>query len=173
MQKIFGLIVALIFFLIPQGSASQVLPAATTIPAAIATTTITDSRPSLIDAYFAKRHMPLAGYGSIFVKVADTYKIDWRLLPAIAVRESSGGLHACGFNAFGWGSCKHKNFTSFDDAIETVGRNLGGENPATARYYSGKSVRQILNAFNPPSIEPHYTDQVIAIMNAFGPIPQK
>ena len=62
-----------------------------------------------IDAYFAARNMPLKGTGMKMAIEADANGIDWRLLPAIAVRESTGGKFACkrvANNPFGWGSCK-------------------------------------------------------------------
>ena len=123
-----------------------------------------------IDAYFAARNMPLKGAGMKMAIEADTNRIDWRLLPAIAVRESTGGKFACkrvANNPFGWGSCKI-GFKSMDASIETVARNLGGNNPKTAHHYDNKTTRQILNAYNPPSIVPRYTAQVISIMDIIG-----
>jgi len=123
-----------------------------------------------IDAYFAARNMPLKGTGMKMAIEADANGIDWRLLPAIAVRESTGGKFACkrvANNPFGWGSCKI-GFKSMDASIETVARNLGGNNPKTAHHYDNKTTKQILNAYNPPSIVPRYTTQVIAIMNIIG-----
>jgi len=123
-----------------------------------------------IDAYFSERKMPLAGTGMKMAIEAEKNNIDWRLLPAIAVRESTGGRHACvkaSFSAFGWGSCKI-NFKSHDHGIEVVARNLGGNNPNTAYHYANKTVLEILRAYNPPSIIPRYGEQVIAIMNVIG-----
>lgn len=127
-----------------------------------------DVRAKAIDSYFEKKKMPLAGYGGIFVREADKNGIDWRLLPAIGVRESSGGLHACGSNAFGWSSCKGVDFGSTEEAITTVARHLGGNATSTRRYYSG-DTRAKLNSYNPPSIVPTYTDEVISIMQAISP----
>src|SRR3989344_813434 len=62
-----------------------------------------------IDAYFAERGMPLEGSGKKMAEEAEKNEIDWRLLPAIAVRESTGGKFDCKKvenNPFGWGSCK-------------------------------------------------------------------
>ena len=114
--------------------------------------------------------MPLAGYGAKMIVEADRNGLDWRLLPAIAVRESSGGLHACGFNPFGWASCKGNigKFENWDRAIEVVARNLGGNNPNTAHFYGGKDIRGILEAYNPPSIVPTYADEVVGIMSQIG-----
>src|SRR3989338_4638400 len=88
----------------------------------------------------------------------------------IAIRESTGGKFECkkaDFNAFGWGSCKI-NFSSHEEAVETVARNLGGNNPNTARHYDNKTTMQILRAYNPPYVVKRYAEQVLSIMNAIG-----
>lgn len=123
-----------------------------------------------IDAYFAKRDMPLEGAGRKMAEEAEKNNLDWRLLPAIAVRESTGGKNDCNKvknNAFGWGSCKI-GFKSNEEAIEVVARNLGGNNPNTAHHYDNKTIKQILRAYNPPSIVPKYAEQVMSIMDAIG-----
>jgi hypothetical protein len=116
-----------------------------------------------IDAYYAKHNLPLEGYGMEMVLAAETHNLDWRLLPALAMRETTGGKFACKFNPFGWGSCKI-GFESFSEAITSVAAHLGGNNPRTARYYKGKDVRGILTTYNPPSVVPTYADEVISIM---------
>lgn len=123
-----------------------------------------------IDAYFKARNMPLEGMGMKMVLEAEKNSIDWRLLPAIAIRESTGGKKACkkvANNAFGWGSCKI-GFDSNEKAIETVALNLGGNNPNTDHHYAGKTTKQILQKYNPPSVVPRYADQVMSIMNDIG-----
>ncbi len=116
-----------------------------------------------IDSYFKARSMPLHGTGMSFVMVAEKYGLDWRLLPAIAIRESSGGKAACGHNPFGWGSCKLHNFVSYEQAIEALGRNLGGANPRTSAYYAGKTSAEKLYYYN-GTVLPEYPDEVLAIM---------
>lgn len=123
-----------------------------------------EEKAASIDAYYAKYNMPLEGYGMKMVLEAEKNGLDWRLIPAIAVRESTGGKFACKNNPFGWGSCKIA-FKDYNEGIEVVSRNLSGNNPRTARYYGGKSVRGILETYNPPSIVPTYASEVIAIMN--------
>ncbi len=135
---------------------------------AIAQKTKADS----IDTYFNERDMPLEGMGMKMVLEAEKNELDWRLLPAIAVRESTGGKFSCKkvkFNSFGWGSCKI-GFSSNEEAIETVARNLGGNNPNTDHHYAGKTTKQILQKYNPPSIVPHYAQQVMSIMDDIGRI---
>ena len=130
-----------------------------------------EARAEAVDAYFQKYNMPLLGTGITMVEEAEKNGLDWRLVAAIAVRESTGGKYACKRaenNPFGWGSCKI-DFESNEHAIATVAKNLGGNNPNTAYHYGNKDTRQILQAYNPPSVVPRYADQVIAIMNDIGP----
>lgn len=131
---------------------------------------IITKKAEAIDNYFKERDMPLAGYGLKMVIEAEKNNLDWRLLPAIAVRESTGGKFACKrvkFSAFGWGSCKI-NFKSYEESIEIIALNLGGNNPRTSRYYANKDTYKILQAYNPPTIVLKYAEQVMKIMDAIG-----
>ncbi len=124
---------------------------------------VREERALKIDTYFKERSMPLTGKGMQFVLVAEKYGLDWNLLPAIAVRESSGGKHDCGYNPFGWGSCKLHNFKSYDEAIDTLGRHLGGAKQSTSRYYAGKTSAEKLYYYN-GTVLPTYPDEVMEIM---------
>lgn len=128
-------------------------------------TLLIDARIARIDNYFAKRKMPLSGYGKKFIEVSDKYNLDWRLLPAISIRESSGGKQMCGNNPFGWASCR-RDFESIEEGIETVAWNLAGQNPNTAPYYAGKDIYGILWSYN-GTVNAKYPDEVIEIMNGF------
>lgn len=130
---------------------------------------IVDNRAEKIDAYFSQHDLPLEGFGEKMVAEADLYGLDWRLLPALAMRESTGGKFTCKSesgknNPFGWGSCKI-GFDSYDHSIEVLARNLSGNNPKTSHYYDGKDIRGILETYNPPSVVPKYADQVMKIMS--------
>lgn len=123
-------------------------------------------RAAKIDAYYNDRSMPLEGHGMKMVLEAEKYGIDWRLIPAIAVRESSGGKNACYNNPFGWGSCKIK-FKSYEESIEALARNLGGANQKTASYYAGKSTLEKLYYYN-GTVVPSYPKEVVKIMDKIG-----
>ncbi len=127
-------------------------------------TLLHEERAAKIDAYFAKRNMPLEGYGAKMVEEAFKNDLDWRLLPAIAIRESTGGKFACqnNPNPFGWGSCKIK-FKSFDESIEVVAKNLGGNNPGTEYYYKDKTIEEKLAFYN--SVIPAYTAEIFEFMD--------
>ena len=147
-----GLIAAIVNFLTPAPAEAEVA----------------DDRAARLDAYFAKRDMPLEGYGAKFIEVADKNGMDWRLMPAIAIRESSGGKHLLNNNPFGWGSCKI-NFKSDEEAIEIVAKNLGGNNPNTDQHYADKTTKEILQKYN--SVIPTYAEKVMKVMDEIGENP--
>jgi hypothetical protein len=123
-----------------------------------------------IDAYFGKYDLPLEGYGMKFVLEAEKNNLDWRLLAAIGMAESTGGKFGCHNNPFGWGSCKIK-FASYDQAIEVVAWNLGGNNPNTERHYKGKTTSQIIDTYNPPYIVATYNSKIHMIMGRIEAMP--
>lgn len=121
-------------------------------------------KAKILDDYFASYDSPLEGYGMKFVQEAEKNDLDWRLLPAIAMRESTGGKQACkkaANSVFGYGSCK-MSFKSIDESIEIVAKSLGGNNPNTAKHYDGKTTLQILRKYN--SVIANYPKQVVRIM---------
>jgi len=123
-----------------------------------------------IDNYFAKYNAPLEGYGMKFVLEAEKNGLDWRLLPAIAMREKQLGAQACKSakapnNNFGWASCK-MGFESIGQSIEHISKTLGGNNDNVKHYKSEMTTEQILKKYNPDSIVPGYSKQVIKIMKA-------
>ncbi len=122
-----------------------------------------DDRPGRIDAYFEKHNAPIAGHGETFVQAADSCGMDWRLLPAIAMRESTGGKRMQLNNPFGWGSARIP-FTSINDAIRGVGKNLCGHRTSTAKWYSTTSTYKKLYYYN-GSVLPSYPAEVMWIMD--------
>lgn len=125
-----------------------------------------------IDAYFGQWDLPASGYGMAMVLAAEKYGLDWRLLPALAKLETTGGKHVCKNpsgknNWFGWNSCKTK-FDTVEESFDVIAMNLSGNNPGTARYYAGKTIEQILNVYNPPQtpgITPNYHKKAFNIMS--------
>ncbi len=127
-----------------------------------------EEKAKKIDQYFLDRGLPLAGYGKTFVEEAEKNDIPWNMLAAIAMIESTGGKFACKkvtHSFLGWGSCKI-NFTSNEQAITLVSKNLGGNNPNTSRYYKGKNVVGILNTYNPPQYRHDYVPLVTGVMKS-------
>lgn len=114
---------------------------------------VVDPRAEKIDAYFAQWDLPLAGHGKGMIEAADKYGIDWRLLPALAMLETTGGKNLCGngtnLNAFGYGSCKI-HFSTFEESFDAVAKTISGNGEKTSHLYKGKSVEGILEVYNPP-----------------------
>ncbi len=75
-----------------------------------------------LKAFFARYNSPLKANVYDFVYASEYYGIDYRLLPAISIVESSGGKYLFRpYNPFGWGRHGYK---SFHDAIWDVARGL-------------------------------------------------
>lgn len=124
-----------------------------------------DPRPDRLEAYFNKWDMPFAGHGHVFVDSADHYNIDWRLLPAIGVQESSGGKYMMNNNPFGWGSARIP-YTSFDHAIWEVQKHISGNGEETAKWYNTTSTERKLYFYN-GTVQPSYPSEVMWIMEQF------
>ena len=131
-----------------------------------------DYRIQAIDGYFSRYKAPLASHGDDFVKAADKYGLDYRLLPAIAMKESTGGIYVprrtvngvrYGYNAFGW-TCNstYVCFGSWEEAIEFVGNQLTFGGP-----YKGRDTYGKLYSYN-GAVDPLYPSRVIGIMNQIG-----
>lgn len=118
-----------------------------------------------IRQYMIDRSMPLADNAADFVNVAYKYGLDYNLLPAIAIRESSGGknMEFCEYNPFGWASCR-VGFKDYKESIETVAKNLSGANKKTSYYYAGKTNKEKLYNYNGTVIT-GYENEVMNIMN--------
>ncbi len=83
-----------------------------------------DQRAQILSNYFAKYNSPLQYHAQDFIDAADTYDVDWKLVPAIAGVESTfGKFIPGGYNAYGWAiytSDSRFGFKSWRDGIFTV-----------------------------------------------------
>lgn len=85
----------------------------------------TDSRVTALKNIFKKYNSPLVENSAFYVKYADKYGVDWKLLPAISGLESSFGVHLMpgSYNGYGWGG-GYIYFKSWEDGIETINKTL-------------------------------------------------
>ncbi|MDA1317078.1 MAG: hypothetical protein O3B87_03575 [bacterium] len=89
---------------------------------------IKDKRVAILKSFFRKYDSPLYEHADFIVKVSDKNGLDYRLIPAIAMQEST----ACKFipynsyNCWGWGiyGSLVTRFDSYPEAIETVAAGL-------------------------------------------------
>lgn len=127
------------------------------LPAAAATDKhyTKDSRFRRIKSFFEKRSCPMHSYAADMVAAADKHKLDWRLLPSLALVESSGGKAYKNNNVFGWDSCRQK-FPTIRAGIHIVAERL-----ANSPYYRGKNLDDKLHAYNQ---NPKYAATVKRVM---------
>jgi hypothetical protein len=87
-----------------------------------------DKRIAILKAFFRRYESPLYDHSRFIVQVSDENGIDYRLIPAIAMQEST----ACkfipnnSFNCWGWGIYGNKitKFKSYQEGIQIVARGL-------------------------------------------------
>jgi hypothetical protein len=87
-----------------------------------------DSRSEILRQFFKRYHSPLEPFAAEFVKKAEEYKLDFRLLPAIAMQESNLCLKSQpdSYNCWGFGvyGGKYLYFDSYPQAIDTITKAL-------------------------------------------------
>lgn len=99
-----------------------------------------------VKAFFKKYNAPLQKHSEDFVRAADMYHIDYRLVASISMIESSGGkVLFRPYNPFGWGTSGYPSFTA---AIYDVSRGM-------SRYYAGglRKCEAIAYRYNPVTPE--------------------
>lgn len=91
-------------------------------------TKLADGRVANLKAFFRKHGSDLYDHAEYLVRVADEYKLDYRLLPAIAMQESNlcKKIPIDSYNCWGWGiyGTTVTRFSSYEEAISTVAKGL-------------------------------------------------
>jgi hypothetical protein len=116
-------------------------------------------RTEALSQFFAKYKCPDINYTLIddYLDAADKYNIDYRLLPAISLQESSclkrypPDTH----NGWGWASAR-VGFATLPAGIDYITGQL-----ANGKYYAGKAIAKKLNAYNP---NPEYAPKILRFM---------
>lgn len=114
-----------------------------------------DERAVKLEAFFRTHGCPQPYHVGDYLVAADLNGIDYRLLPAVSVRESTCGLHARLNNRWGWDSAR-TGFESVARGIHFIAYEL-----AFGRYYRGKTLEQKLHEYNP---NPKYVHEVKRLM---------
>jgi hypothetical protein len=121
------------------------------IPSISGYTISADARIELIRQYLSFYNSPLTEFADVIVSTADKYKIDYRLITAIAQQESNlcKIIPPNSYNCWGWGihSRGSLGFDSFNEGIETVSAGLKEE-------YLNKgyqSIEEIMSKYTPLS----------------------
>lgn len=135
---------------------------------------VSDWRVERLGKFLTKNGSPLALSAAVFVVAADIYQFDWRLLPAIAGKESSygkkipwdnqNGQHS--YNPFGWGIYGDKivSFGSWEDGILKVAAGLRRE------YFDKEllTTELVMSKFTPRS-DGSWAQDVEIIMEKISP----
>ncbi|MDQ3099736.1 MAG: hypothetical protein M3Q44_08400 [bacterium] len=118
----------------------------------VGTKTSKDARAALVRRFFKGYNSPLEKLSDYIVFQADTYAIDYRLIPAISMQESTGCkfIPENSYNCWGYGIYGDKvlRFVSYEEGIERVSRGL-------RKDYYDKGLNtpiQIMAKYTPPSI---------------------
>lgn len=113
--------------------------------------------------FFQRYESPLAKIAHVFLRAADAHRLDWRLLPALAIVETGGGKHGTPSNVFGWNSGRTR-FASVEAGIHFVASRF-----AQSPIYAGRTALGILQKYNPA--RKTYPPKVVTIMQEITPEP--
>jgi len=95
----------------------------------VAETSIEDGRIAALERFFKDYKSPLEPYAQKIVMLADKYGLDYRLVPAIAMKESTlcHKIPKNSHNCWGYGIYGDKvtRFENYEEAINTVSKGLG------------------------------------------------
>lgn len=112
-----------------------------------------DARPIIIKNYLHYHHSPLEPFSNQIITVSDKYKLDFRLLIAIARQESNlcKVIPDNSFNCWGFGIYGNKvtRFDNYEQGLEIVARTL------KTKYIDRglNTPEEIMAKYTPPSLE--------------------
>jgi len=110
-----------------------------------------DGRSEMVRQYLDSYDSPLTPYSGFIVETADKYQLDYRLITAIAQKESNlcKIIPPGSFNCWGWGihSQGTLGFSSFEEGIEEVSHGLRTE--YLDKGYS--TIEDIMSKYTPLS----------------------
>jgi hypothetical protein len=101
-----------------------------------------DPRITRLERFFEHYNCPMPYHISEYLRAADANRLDYRLLPAISVRETTCGAAEHINNHWGFHS-GHQAFATVEEGIDFVEHRL-----ARGYYYRGKNVRDKLSTYN-------------------------
>jgi hypothetical protein len=115
-----------------------------------------DLRYDKLKTFFHSFGCPAPYYVKEYVSAADTYAIDYRLLPAISVVESTCGLYQRQNNRWGWDSCR-RGFSSVREGLQYIAGQLSG-----GHFYKNKTLEEKVHTYNP---DPRYARKIKTLMS--------
>lgn len=127
---------------------------------------IQDNRVQILRSFLLEYNSPLADNAESFIKQADKYNLDWKLLPAISGVESTFGNavplncnNAWGYNIYG---AITRCFTTYDDAIAVISHDI---RHLYMNHWGAKDVWEIGRLY---AASPTWSSRVSYFMNTLG-----
>jgi hypothetical protein len=115
-----------------------------------------DPRIARLEKFFAFYHCPAPHHTSAYIRAADGYGLDYRLLPAVSIRESLCGMaEKQAHNLWGYHPGR-QSFTSVEAGIDFLAQRLTQD-----ALYKGKTLRDKLFTYNPRSAYPEEVRQIM------------
>ena len=102
-----------------------------------------DQRVRRVDAFFQSYGCPVPNHAADYVRAADEYGIDYRILPVISLLETTCGFYQRANNHWGWNS-GNTGFGSVPQGIDFITRQLAEGEP-----YRKRDLDRKLFAYNP------------------------
>lgn len=119
-----------------------------------------DPRLVKLRQFFLDRASPILHLAEDFIEAADQNGLDWRLLPSIAMVESSGAKYYHNNNIFGWDNGDLR-FRSIHSSIHEIARYM-----SSMRCYRGRDLDGVLWNYNPIA---GYSDRIKSAMLSIDP----
>jgi hypothetical protein len=123
-----------------------------------------DAKTEIVRQFFAKYNSPLEPYAPDIIAASQRYDIDFRLLPAIAMQESTlcRRVIVDSNNCWGFGihGGKVTKFSNYPEAIETITKTL-----ATKYRDNGLVTPQDIAKMYNPSNTNNWVENVTGFMN--------
>jgi hypothetical protein len=102
-----------------------------------------EERAQKLEAFFVAHGCPQPFHVEDYLRAADLNQLDYRILPAVSVLETTCGIYAHRNNRWGWASAR-VGFLSVAHGIRYIAQQL-----ASGRYYRGKDIDEKLLMYNP------------------------
>ena len=126
-----------------------------------------EARVTVLQEFLGRYSSPLLPFSEKIVESADKYGIDYRLLPAIAMQESTlcKKIPKESYNCWGFGiyGGKVTRFANYNEAIETISKTL-------ARDYKSRGLsepHEIMTRYTPGS-DGSWAEAVSYVMDRIG-----
>jgi hypothetical protein len=122
-----------------------------------------DPRIERLETFFTSYGCPTPQHAQDYVEAADVFQIDYRVLPAISLLESTCGVNARWNNRWGWNRAQG-SFESITEGIAFITSQLADGDP-----YRDKTLEEKLFTYNPERSYPRKVKRLMTEIEAEPP----